>query len=80
MQRALFLVLLILPSGFICAANAEISSHKITLAVFQSHTITLAKAAKRVSIADPEIADVVVLSPTEYYVLGRDVGVTNLIV
>jgi pilus assembly protein CpaC len=80
MQRALFLVLLILPSGFICAANADISSHKITLAVFQSHTITLAKAAKRVSIADPEIADVVVLSPTEYYVLGRDVGVTNLIV
>ena len=76
MHRSLFLFLLLALSGAINAADLETSSRKITLPVFQSHTLTLDRAAKRVSIADPEIADVVVLSPTEYYVLGRDVGVT----
>jgi len=80
MHRSLLLFLLLALSGAINAADLETSSRKITLPVFQSHTLTLDRAAKRVSIADPEIADVVVLSPTEYYVLGRDVGVTNLIV
>jgi len=81
MYRPLVLLSLLASlSGLVNAAALEPSSRKITLPVFQSQTVTLSKSAKRVSIADPEIADVVVLSPTEYYVLGRDVGVTNLIV
>jgi pilus assembly protein CpaC len=63
---------------FVNAADLT-PSVKITLPVFQSHTVTLPRPAKRVSVADPDIADVVVLSPTEYYLLGRDVGVTNLV-
>ncbi len=80
MHRLLISCLLISWCGFVFAADLEPSSRKITLPVFQSHTVTLPKPAKRVSVADPDIADVVVLSPTEYYLLGRDVGVTNLIV
>ncbi len=80
MHRALVILFLISFGGLANATDLEPSSRKITLPVFQSHTVTLPKPAKRVSIADPEVADIVLLSPTEYYVLGRDVGVTNLIV
>lgn len=65
---------------FMSMARADPAPDKITLAVSQSRTITLERPAKRVSIANPELADVVVLSPTEYYLLARDVGVTNLLV
>ena len=34
---------------------------------------------KRVSIADPDVADVVVLSPRELYVYGKKVGYTSII-
>lgn len=61
-------------------AYADPAPDKVVLAVSKSRTITLDRPAKRVSIANPELADVVVLSPTEYYVLARDVGVTNLLV
>jgi pilus assembly protein CpaC len=79
MYRPLFVFLGLL-SGLGNAVAMDSAARKITLPVFQSQTLTLPKAARRVSIADPEIADVVILSATEYYVLGRDVGVTNLIV
>ena len=61
-------------------AHADPAPDKVTLAVSQSRTVTLERPAKRVSIANPELADVVVLSPTEYYLLARDVGVTNLLI
>jgi pilus assembly protein CpaC len=56
------------------------SPDRLILAISQSRTITLARPAKRVSIANPEVADIVLLSPTEYYVLARDVGITNLLI
>lgn len=61
-------------------AAADPAPEKVSLAISQSRTISLERPAKRVSIANPEVADVVVLSPTEYYVLGKDVGVTNLLI
>ena len=56
------------------------SPDRLILAISQSRTITLVRPAKRVSIANPEVADIVLLSPTEYYVLARDVGITNLLI
>lgn len=53
---------------------------RLILAISQSRTITLARPAKRVSIANPEVADIVLLSPTEYYLLARNVGITNLLI
>ncbi|NCA15277.1 MAG: type II and III secretion system protein family protein, partial [Proteobacteria bacterium] len=50
------------------------------LTVFQSRTLTLPRPAKRVSVADPSVADLVVLTPTEYYVLGKDIGMTNVVI
>jgi len=59
---------------------ADPVGEKVTLTVFQSRTLTLPQPAKRVSVADPSVADIVVLSPTEYYLLGKDIGVTNVVI
>ena len=62
-------------------ANAgESPPERLTIIVAQSQSMALDRPVKRVSIANPEVADVVVLSPTEYYVLGKEVGTTNLII
>lgn len=52
----------------------------IALPLFQSRVITLEKPAARVSVANPDLADIVVLSPTEFYVLAKDIGVTDLLI
>jgi pilus assembly protein CpaC len=64
----------------ISRAEADPVGEKMTLTVFQSRTLTLPQPAKRVSVADPTVADIVVLSPTEYYLLGKDIGITNVVV
>ena len=64
----------------ISGAEADPVGEKMTLTVFQSRTLTLPQPAKRVSVADPTVADIVVLSPTEYYLLGKDIGITNVVV
>lgn len=69
-----FLGLLLVP------AEADSTDKKLSITVAQSRTFTLDRPAKRMSVANPDVADVVVLGPTEYYVLGKDIGVTNIIV
>lgn len=56
------------------------ASAGITVPLFQSRVITLEKPAARVSVANPDLADIVVISPTEFYLLAKDIGVTNLLV
>ena len=52
----------------------------IRLPLFQSRIITLNAPAARVSVANPDVADIVVISPTEFYILAKDIGATNLLV
>ena len=42
--------------------------------------ITLKEPSKRVSISNPEIADLNLISPTEVIINGKKMGSTNLIV
>jgi pilus assembly protein CpaC len=51
---------------------------RLNLAVGKSLVIDTPVAVKRVSIADPEIADTVVISPRQIYLTGKAVGATNL--
>ena len=46
----------------------------------QSHIVKFAQPLKRVSIADPAVADVVPLSPTQLLIQGKGRGLTTLIV
>jgi pilus assembly protein CpaC len=62
-----------------CGAVAvSLEPGKIQLVVGKSVVLKTTKAVKRVSIAEPAVADFVLLSPTEVYVTGKAAGTTNL--
>ena len=51
---------------------------KLELTSGKSMVLDLPVAIKRASLANPEVADTVVLSPTQIYLTGKAMGVTNL--
>ena len=51
---------------------------KLELTAGKSKVLDLPLAIKRASLANPEVADTVVLSPTQIYVTGKTIGVTNM--
>jgi pilus assembly protein CpaC len=51
---------------------------KLELTVGKSRVLDLPVAIKRASLANPEVADTVVLSPTQIYLTGKTIGVTNV--
>lgn len=57
--------------------NAE--KRHFSLAVGRSHVLRLAKRISRVSISDPEVADALVLSPTEILLNAKKEGAINVI-
>lgn len=52
----------------------------VSVTVNKSMVLRLADRAKRVSISQPDIADVVVVAPTQLLINGKAVGTTSLIV
>src|ERR1044071_5930524 len=52
----------------------------VSVTVNKSMVLRLADRARRVSISQPEIADVVVVAPTQLLINGKAVGTTSLIV
>jgi len=75
------LVLLVF-SAISRAADSELPEtekpKKLQLVVGKSIILKSSKPAKRVSIAEPEIASFVLLSPSEIYITGKAAGITNL--
>jgi len=60
---------------------AETDSPKInrlSLLVGKSIVLKSKQAVKRISIADPEVADFVLISPNEIYLTGKAAGITNM--
>ncbi len=51
----------------------------VTVPIYKSRIVTLSTAAKRVSIGNPDIADVLILGSSELYILGKDLGATNVL-
>jgi pilus assembly protein CpaC len=56
-----------------------IEPRKLTLTVLKSTVIKTADPVKRVSLAAPEMADVIMLTPQQMYIIGKAPGVTSLI-
>ena len=48
--------------------------------VGESRVYRLEQPIKRVAVGNPEVADYIIINPTELYLLGKKPGVTNLIV
>jgi pilus assembly protein CpaC len=61
-------------------AMAQQAPPTISVTVNKSMVFRLADKAKRVSVSQPEIADVMVVAPTQLLINGKAVGTTSLIV
>ena len=57
-------------------ANKQVQ--RLEMTVGKSRVLDSPVPIKRASLANPEVADTVILSPTQIYLNGRSVGVTNL--
>jgi pilus assembly protein CpaC len=83
-SKILILVLLMLLSVKSWAAHNTIletqGSKKLDMVIGKSILVTTSERIKRVSIAAPEIADFVLLSPNEIYLTGKAAGTTNITV
>src|SRR5882757_7167945 len=55
------------------------SNIDLAVPLFQSRVIKVNVPTTRMSVANPDVADIVVISPTELYVLGKDLGTTNVL-
>src|SRR3989442_365747 len=53
-------------------------AQQMSLVVGKSTVVDMPVAIKRASLADPQIADAIVLSPKQIYVTGKGYGSTNL--
>lgn len=51
----------------------------LVVPLFKSRVVTVDFPTSRVSVGNPDIADFVVISPTQLYVLGKDIGNTNVL-
>ena len=51
----------------------------LTVPIYKSRVVTLSAPAKRISIGNPDIADVLIIGSGELYILGKDLGTTNVL-
>ena len=61
-------------------ATAQQAAPTISVTVNKSMVFRLAERAKRVSVSQPGVADVVVVAPSQLLINGKAVGTTSLIV
>lgn len=77
MRNILFLIIVFLMSSG--ATYAATQSGKIVKVPHHKSThVTLAGKAKRVSLGDPEVLDIVMLKSDEVFLIGKKLGSTNL--
>ena len=55
------------------------SETSLTVPLYKSRIVRLNTPAARVSVGNPDIADLIILQSTQLYVLGKDLGTTNVL-
>ncbi|WP_137972891.1 type II and III secretion system protein family protein [Pseudomonas sp. F(2018)] len=51
----------------------------IQVPIYKSRVLSTRAAVKRISVGNPEIADILITSPRQLYLLGRSLGSTNVL-
>ncbi len=64
--------------GMVHSVSPIRETQQMSLVVGKSTVVDMPVAIKRASLADPQIADAIVLSPKQIYVTGKGYGSTNL--
>jgi pilus assembly protein CpaC len=65
-------------AGMVHSVTSEREAQQVSLVVGKSIVVDMPVAIKRASLADPLVADAIVLSPKQIYVTGKGYGSTNL--
>lgn len=55
------------------------SEHSMEVPLYKSRIVVLSDSAARVAVGNPDIADILILRSTQIYVLGKDLGTTNVL-
>ena len=76
----LLCVMMMPPCAFLGLGLAQEVSPTISVTVNKSMVVRLADRAKRVSVSQPAVADVIVVAPSQLLINGKAVGTTSLIV
>ena len=88
-QIGVAIVPLLLGLGALASAQAQEAPEQgivhaerntsLTVPIYKSRVVTLSSPAKRVSVGNPDIADVLIVGNGELYILGKDLGATNVL-
>ena len=54
------------------------ASIDMSMPLFKSRIVVVDLPTSRVAVGNPDVADIVVISPTQMYVLAKDIGTTNV--
>lgn len=54
-------------------------SQSLRVPLYKSQLVRLGAPAARVSVGNPDVADILILRSTQLYVLGKDLGTTNVL-
>ena len=54
-------------------------SINMSIPLFKSRVVVVDLPTGRVAVGNPDVADIVVISPTQLYVLAKDIGTTNVL-
>ena len=71
---------------FACTATAQetvapaatVRDETLTVPLYKSRVLPIGAAAARVSVGNPDIADILILRASQIYILGKDLGTTNV--
>ena len=55
------------------------ASIDMSIPLFKSRVVVVDVPTARVAVGNPDVADIVVISPTQLYVLAKDIGTTNVL-
>lgn len=80
LTRSLFIVLAMLVSLLLSSEGFAARTQSIAVPQNKSRLIEIPGSAKKISIGNPEVADILILRSNKIYVLGKALGTTNVIV
>lgn len=55
------------------------AENSMAVPLYKSRVVALNSPATRVSVGNPDVADILILRSTQLYVLGKDLGTTNIL-
>ncbi len=86
MRAMLAVILMLVTAGRVVAADQALTQDVVAseqvqtldVGVGKSKVLSIQAPVNRVSLANPDVVDAVILSPTQIYLTGRSVGMTTL--